>query len=73
MNSVPLLLLKRSGKLPEAKGWRVILTDEDAHTAEHIVRLHRMALDGQDVRETSLWAAVETMPTTTGHYFRGAE
>lgn len=73
MNSVPLLLLKKSGKLPEAKGWRVILTDESANTAEAVVRLHRMALDGRDVRESELWREIENMPTTTGHYFRGAE
>lgn len=73
MNSVPLLLLKRMGKLPEAKGWRVILTDENAQTAERIVRLHRMAMDGQDVRQSDMWSEIETMSTTTGHYFRGAE
>ncbi len=73
MNSVPLLLLKRSTKLPDAKGWRVILTDESVQTAETIVRLHRMALNGQDVKDSPLWCGIENLPTTTGHYFRGAE
>ncbi len=73
MNSVPLCLLKRGGKLPAAKGWRVILTDESAGQAEAIVRLHRAALDGENVRERYEWETMETMQTTTGHYFRGAE
>ncbi len=73
MNSVPLCLLKRGGKLPAAKGWRVILTDESRGQAESIVRLHRMALDGEDVRESREWGLIENMQTTTGHYFRGVE
>lgn len=73
MNSVPLCLLKRGGKLPEAKGWRIVLTDESAEAAERIVRLHRLALDGQEVRESPDWKFMEDMQTTTGHYFRGVE
>ncbi len=73
MNSVPLLLLKRSARLPEARGWRVILTDESAQDAENIVRLHRMVMDGAEVKESPLWSSIENMPITTGHYFRGAE
>ncbi len=73
MNSVPLCLLKRGGKLPNAKGWRVILTDESEGLAEKIVRLHRSALDGENVREASEWSFIEEMQTTTGHYFRGVE
>ena len=73
MNSVPLCLLKRGGKLPEAKGWRVILTDESMGQAEAIVRLHRTAMDGGDVRTSREWEMMENMNTTTGHYFRGVE
>ena len=73
MNSVPLCVLKRGGKLPGAKGWRVILTDESMGLAEAIVRLHRMALDGENVREARQWEMIENMQTTTGHYFRGVE
>ncbi|MBQ2956161.1 MAG: U32 family peptidase [Clostridia bacterium] len=73
MNSVPLCLLKRGGKLPNAKGWRVILTDESIGQAEAIVRIHRMALDGENVRECREWELIEEMQTTTGHYFRGVE
>jgi len=73
MNSVPLCLLKRGGKLPAAKGWRVILTDETIETAEKVVRLHALALAGGDVRSSADWNMIENMPTTTGHYFRGVE
>lgn len=73
MNSVPLCVLKRGGKLPAAKGWRVILTDESMGQAEAIVRLHKMALDGKNVREAREWEVIENMQTTTGHYFRGVE
>jgi hypothetical protein len=73
MNSVPLCVIKRGGKLPAAKGWRVILTDESMGQAEAIVRIHRMALDGENVREARQWEMIENMQTTTGHYFRGVE
>ena len=73
MNSVPLCVLKRGGRLPDSKGWRVILTDESMGQAEAIVRLYKMALNGENVREAHEWEAIEDMQTTTGHYFRGVE
>lgn len=73
MNSVPLCLLKRGGKLPKARGWRLILTDETESQAEAIVKLHRMALDNENMKESDYWAVLEQLPTTTGHYFRGVE
>ncbi len=73
LNSVPLMLLRHIGRLPQASAWRLILTGESRDIAESIVRLHRAALDGQDIRQRSEWALVESMETTTGHYFRGVE
>ena len=73
MNSVPMLLLRHTNRLPAASSWRLILTDEDAEKAADLVRLHRMALDGEPFRDSPEWRRVEDAPSTTGHYFRGVE
>ena len=73
MNSVPLMLLRHIDRLPAARSWRLILTDESGEDARDIVRLHRMALDGENWRESDAWRKLEGRPSTTGHYFRGVE
>ena len=73
MNSVPLMLLRHINRLPAAAGWRVVLTDEGRATAADIVRLHAMALRGEDFKDTDAWRRLEKEPSTTGHYFRGVE
>ena len=60
-------------RLPAAAGWRLILTDEDEARAADIVALHRMALDGEDFKNSAAWRRLEGEPSTTGHYFRGVE
>ncbi|MBR3502935.1 MAG: U32 family peptidase [Clostridia bacterium] len=73
MNSVPLMLLRHAGRLPAAAAWRVILTDEDEARTADIVRLHAMALRGEDYKNTDAWRRLENEPSTTGHFFRGVE
>ena len=73
MNSVPILLLRHADRLPPARSWRVALTDESPARAADLVRLHRMALDGQPFRDSEAWRRLEGEPITTGHYFRGVE
>jgi putative protease len=71
-NCVPLLLLRNAGRIPGAARWRIRLTAED-EAPEAIVRLHRAALDGEDFKSLPGWSAMDALPTTTGHYFRGVE
>lgn len=70
LNSVPLMLLRRMDRLPQAGAWRMLVTGGDAASA---ARLHRAALDGEDFRALPEWAAMDAMKSTTGHYFRGVE
>ena len=70
MNSVPLMLLRRMDRLPDASAWRMLVTKADAVQA---ARLHRAALDGKEFRSMPEWAAFDAMKSTTGHYFRGVE
>ena len=70
LNSVPLMLLRRMDRLPDASAWRILVTRDDAAAA---TKLHRAALDGKDFRNMPEWAAFDTMKSTTGHYFRGVE
>lgn len=71
MNSVPLMLLKRIRKLPKADGWRLLI--DDPAELEGALRLYRLAANGKDFRADGFWPEFESMNTTTGHYFRGAE
>lgn len=71
LNSVPLMPLKHLNRLPGASGWRLLLRVDEP--VEAITRVYRAALDGVDFRALPEWAAIETMNTTTGHYFRGVE
>lgn len=68
-NSAKLMLLRR--QLPACEGWRLLLDEGDP--IEDVVRLHRMAIDGENFRADPAWETIERMNTTTGHYFRGAE
>ena len=71
LNSAKLMLLRKHASLPACEGWRMLLDESDP--IEAVVRLHRAALSGEDVRSHDDWAKIEAMNTTTGHYFRGAE
>ena len=68
-NSAKLMLLRKS--LPLCEGWRLMLDESDP--AEDIIRLHAMAARGENYRADPAWEKIESMNTTTGHYFRGAE
>ena len=70
LNSAPLFLLRHAGRLPESAAWRLMLTDETAEEAQSIVRLHRLAIEGGDVRASDDWPAWDAKNTTTGYYFR---
>ncbi len=69
LNSAKLMLLRKS--LPASTGWLLLLDGDDP--IEEVVRLHRIAIDGGNFRADPAWQAIESMNTTTGHYFRGAE
>jgi hypothetical protein len=71
LNSVPLMPLKKRERLPEAGGWRLLLSRDEP--TEAVVKVYRAALDGQDFRALPQWQTLETMNTTSGHYFRGVE
>ncbi len=71
LNSVPLMPLKRLNRLPGAESWRLLLSAGEPVTA--IAKVYRAALDGGDFRALPEWATLETMNTTSGHYFRGVE
>jgi len=71
LNSVPLMPLKKLDRLPEAEGWRLLLSEGEP--AEDIVKVYRAALDGKDFKALTQWRAIEAMNTTAGHYFRGVE
>ena len=70
LNSVPLMTLKRIRRLPDADAWRLLIDDCADLPA---VRLYQMAARGEDFRADPDWPTYESMNTTTGHYFRGAE
>lgn len=71
LNSVPMMLLKRVRRLPKAEAWRLLI--DDPHELDALLRLYRSAARGEDFRADPAWASYESMNTTTGHYFRGAE
>ena len=71
LNSVPLMPLKHLEKLPPASGWRLLLDAGD--DVEAVVRVYRAALDGRDFKSLPEWKKLDSMNTTTGHYFRGVE
>ena len=71
LNSAKLMLLRKSASLPACRGWRLLLDASDP--IEAVVQLHRMAAEGMDVRSHDLFASLNELNTTTGHYFRGAE
>lgn len=70
LNSAPLFLLRHAGRLPESAAWRLVLTDETEAEAQSVLRLHRLAIEGGDVRAASDWPAWDAKNTTTGYYFR---
>ena len=71
LNSAKLMLLRKAASLPACEGWRLLLDGTD--DVETVVRLHRLAMHGSDVRSDPAWEAFSRQNTTTGHYFRGAE
>lgn len=71
LNCVPLMLLRRAGRLPKAAAWRLLI--DRAEELESTLRLYRLAARGEDFRSDPAWRDYESMNTTTGHYFRGAE
>ena len=71
LNSAPLMPLRKLDRLPKASGWRLLLAEDEP--VEAIVRVYRAALDGEDFKALDEWKIIETMNTTTGHYFRGVE
>ena len=40
---------------------------------EAVAKVYRAALDGRDFRALPDWQTIESMNTTTGHFFRGVE
>ena len=70
LNSAPLFLLRHAGRLPESAAWRLVLTDETEAEAQSVLRLHRLAIEGGDVRASDDWPAWDAKNTTTGYYFR---
>jgi len=71
LNSVPLMPLKKRDRLPDAEGWRLLLSKDEP--TEAVVKVYRAALHGEDFRALPQWQALETLNTTAGHYFRGVE
>ncbi|MBR0368859.1 MAG: DUF3656 domain-containing protein [Clostridia bacterium] len=71
LNCVPLMPLKKLDRLPKASGWRLMLRPEEP--VEAVVRVFRAALHGADFKALPEWAAIESMDTTAGHFFRGVE
>ena len=65
-NSVPLSLLKHTGRLPAACGWRMRFTDEDERQVRALTQAFRRLADGERLDETD----AEPERITTGHYFR---
>ena len=71
LNSVPLMLLRRANRLPKADAWRI--RTEDAGEAETLLRLYALAARGADFKSDPAWTKYESLPATTGHFFRGVE
>ena len=71
LNCVPTMTLKRIRRLPDADAWRLLADPGD--NLRGLIRLYAMAARGEDFRLDAAWTDYETMHTTTGHYFRGAE
>lgn len=71
LNSAALMPLRHLDRMPKLRRWRLLL-DRDEPVAA-IAKVYRAALDGRDFRALPEWQAIETMQTTTGHYFRGVE
>ncbi len=71
LNSAPLMPLRKLDKLPHTAAWRLLL--DPAEPTEAIVRVYRAALDGGDFKALPEWETIESVNTTTGHYFRGVE
>ena len=46
---------------------------EDAGEAETLLRLYALAARGADFKSDPAWTKYESLPATTGHFFRGVE
>lgn len=71
-NSVPLMLLRHSGRIPPAARWRILFSDETEELCRDVVECHRTVLDGQKPSGAA-WDRLSAVPSTTGHYFRGVD
>lgn len=71
-NSVPLMLLRHSDRIPQAARWRLVLSDETEGLCRDVVECHRAVLDGQKLSGAA-WDRLRAVPSTTGHYFRGVD
>ena len=59
------------GAPSRTSGWRLLLRPDEP--VEAIVKVYRAAMDGRDFKSLPEWEIIETMNTTTGHYFRGVD
>ena len=71
LNSVPLMLLRRAKRLPEADGWRLMI--DDLQTLRATLPVYLAAARRETFADLPEWAALEQTPSTTGHYFRGVD
>ncbi|MDO4547847.1 MAG: U32 family peptidase [Clostridia bacterium] len=70
LNSVPIMLLRHVKRICPSSRWRVILTDEDEATAGIVIRAHTAAIRGLEIPD---YGIIDSMRTTTAHYFRGVD
>ncbi|MBQ8088430.1 MAG: DUF3656 domain-containing protein [Clostridia bacterium] len=71
LNSVPLMLLRRAKRLPEADGWRLMI--DDWQTLRATLPVYLAAARREAFADLPEWTALEQTPSTTGHYFRGVD
>lgn len=71
LNAPYLMPLRKLDRLPEASGWRLLLDENEP--VEAVVKVYRAAMDGADARALPEWDIIDSLETTTGHYFRGVE
>lgn len=71
LNSAELMPLRKLRQLPDAENWRMLLREDEPVAA--IAKVYRAALDGEAMGGLPEWNEIESMNTTTGHYFRGVQ
>ena len=71
-NCDTLMLLRKTGKLPDAFAWRLLLEGED--DVSGVVSAHVLAAQGNATQDAPVLQTGNVgRQTTTGHYFRGVE